>query len=228
MLKGLPVESAKQVKCLLKRTSNYSIITRQLMNALFFYQSLYFATTPGTMNHHMIFMLNIFHMTSGRQLHFEGVRLLVKKTNDMFRQPDRQRIYLIRFDYSILGILNDLLRYLIGCIPSFLNRLTLEMLYDSLFFLHVDRNGYLFNTLLKMINYIQFVKEVIEYSGSNCVDHLTYLHMSTESVKSYICQVNRALSLVSLFPNDGYPKKLNSLLSAPLIEYLCRKSLTDA
>ena len=40
-----------------------------------------------------------------------------------------------------------------------------------------------------MINYIQFVKEVIEYSGSNCVDHLTYLHMSTESVKVNVLQI---------------------------------------
>ncbi|KAI8325378.1 hypothetical protein EDC96DRAFT_550369 [Choanephora cucurbitarum] len=170
MLKGLPVESAKQVKCLLNKN-------KQLLNN-------YSTTDECT----VFLSITLFRDYSWdnepcRQLHFEGVRLLVKKTNDMFRQPDRQRIYLIRFDYSILGILNDLLRYLIGCIPSFLNRLTLEMLYDSLFFLHVDRNGYLFNTLLKMINYIQFVKEVIEYSGSNCVDHLTYLHMSTESVK---------------------------------------------
>ena len=50
----------------------------------------------------MIFILDISHMVSDRQLLSEGVRLLVKKTNDILSDEEIKSIHLKNFAKTVI------------------------------------------------------------------------------------------------------------------------------
>ncbi|OBZ80494.1 hypothetical protein A0J61_11457 [Choanephora cucurbitarum] len=57
-------------------------------------------------------------------------------------------------------------------------------MFVHLLFLPVQFTSFIFDSLLKMISFIQATMKTIAYSGFECVDHLIQLHMSTDIVKN--------------------------------------------